>query len=62
MKFKLIDREKRKEVRCYYCGTDKSVKYEIRIFDDDTIQDINKRYCCNKCVCMFIDDLEELKG
>ena len=46
MKFKLLDKEQRKEARCYFCGTDKSVKYEVRIFNDDSIEDINKRHCC----------------
>ena len=59
MKYKLIDSEKRKEVQCYYCGTDKSVKYEVNLFDDDTIQDINKRYCCNKCICMLFDNAKK---
>ena len=56
MKFKLIDIEKRKDVTCFYCGTNKSVKYEIKLFDDDTVPDINKRYCCNRCIGMFIDN------
>ena len=66
MRFKLIDIEKRKDATCFYCGTNKSVKYEIKLFDNDTLHDINKRYCCNKCICMFMDNkyvqagLEEL--
>lgn len=62
MRFELIDIEKRKNFRCYYCETDKSVKYKVRLFDDPTIEDINERYCCNKCILIFIDDLEELQN
>ena len=61
MKFKLIDRDKRANAKCYFCGKNQSVKYEVRIFDDDSIEDINLRYCCNRCVCMFADELEDLE-
>ena len=40
----------------------KSVKYKIALFDNDSIQDINERCCCNRCACIFIDDLSELPG
>ena len=59
MKYKLIDSEKRKEVQCYYCGTDKSVKYEVNHFDSEAMQEIDKRYCCNKCICVLFDNVEE---
>ena len=57
MKFKLISAKERNGIRCYFCGTSKSVKYEVRIFDD--VPDIRKRYCCNKCVLVFVDELED---
>ena len=60
MRFELIDIEKRKGLRCYYCERTESVKYKVKLFDD-SISDINERYCCNKCILMFIDDLETLK-
>ena len=60
MKFKLIDREKRKEVRCYYCDTDKSVKYKVLLFNNNTIKETDYRYCCNKCILMLIS--EDLRG
>lgn len=61
MRISIIDIEKRKDARCFYCNTDKSVKYKIDLFDDETIPDINIRMCCNKCILMFTDDEKELK-
>lgn len=58
MYFELLDIETRKKVLCYFCGTNKSVKYKVNLFDDPTIQDINERFCCNKCICFFIDETE----
>lgn len=62
MKIKLIDVDERKDLRCYFCGTSKSVKYKIALFNNNSIQDINERCCCNKCACIFIDELSELPG
>lgn len=59
MKLKPISPEERKNAKCYFCGTDKSVKYIVRVFEDDSIEDINHRPCCNKCALMFNDQLKE---
>ena len=58
MKIKLIDKERGKDAKCYFCGTNKSVKYEIKISGNNIISDIN-RYSCNKCVLMFYDKFVE---
>ena len=55
MRFTLLDIEARQNVKCYFCHTDKSVKYLVELFDNPNIEDINKRYCCNKCITMLFD-------
>lgn len=61
MRFKLINIEERNHFTCFFCGTDKSVKYEIKLFDDPNISDISRRYCCNKCILMLIDNKYDYK-
>ena len=55
MRFTLIDIEARQNAKCFYCNTNKSVKYLVELFDNPNIEDINKRYCCNKCITMLFD-------
>lgn len=50
MKIKPISSDNRNKCRCYFCGTDKSVKYIASIFDP--VIDANNPteiYICNKC-------------
>lgn len=45
---KLIPSQRRENLRCYFCGETRSVKYELEIHDFDS--DIPKTVCaCNKC-------------
>ena len=60
MKFKLIDREMREKVHCCFSGrTGVSVKYEVNP-KNKLVRDA-KTYACNKCVCVFSDELDELE-
>lgn len=41
--------------KCYFCGTDKSVKYAVTILDFANAMPQRKRiYACNKCVALKI--------
>ena len=55
MRFTLLDIEARQNAKCFYCNTNKSVKYLVELFDNPNIEDINKRYCCNKCITVLFD-------
>jgi hypothetical protein len=55
MNFRLIDYETRKRVRCCICGTDVSVKYELKSFNDN-VKEENRRYYCNKCITLNLDN------
>jgi hypothetical protein len=59
MKFKLINSETRKTAHCCFCGTNKSVKYEVNP-KNKLVRDA-KAYSCNKCVCVFADELDDLE-
>lgn len=41
--YKIIPDWWRKKLICYYCGTNKSVKYAVR-------SGVSTVYCCNKCI------------
>ena len=43
---KLVDKSKR-DRRCFFCGTDKSVKY------DGELEDGTVAPCCNKCAFLY---------
>lgn len=47
MRFTLIPDWTKKNLQCYFCGTTKSVKYEMEMDDKPT-----KVYVCNKCVTL----------
>ena len=59
MKFRLIDKDIRDKVHCCFCGRDKSVKYEVNP-KNKLVRDA-KAYACNKCVCVFADELEDME-
>lgn len=46
----MIPIEKRENYRCYYCGTNKSVKYIVKVFDPIINNNTISVPCCNKCV------------
>ena len=51
--FKLIPDWQNSNIRCYFCGSTKSVKYEKKIFDpvlDDTKP--STVYVCNRCALL----------
>ena len=53
----LIPGEMRKGLYCFFCGTDKSVKYLKTIIDSGFTKDILVTVCCcNKCIARFSDE------
>ena len=58
---KLIPISERKGCRCWFCRTDKSVKYEVKIALSPSYGE--GRYVhvvvCNKCALIHNDDLTE---
>ena len=54
MKFILIPNWNKKDLRCHFCGTNKSVKYESNV-------DGEKVCVCNRCVLTENDFLEDLQ-
>lgn len=57
MKFKLISIKDRNAKTCYFCGTNKSVKYHSKIKHGD-VEEIDIS-CCNKCVLEKLNELVE---
>ena len=62
---KLIPIEKRdKSMRCWFCRTDKSVKYEARMVNTNPLS--QNRYMhilvCNKCALNHSQDFIDEKG
>ena len=50
MRSKLINDWQNKNLRCYFCGSTKSVKYSIKI-SDSVIDNKTTEVCvCNKCI------------
>ena len=51
---KLIPGWRDKNLKCYFCGETRSVKYSIKIIHDDCIMH-RKVYACNRCalICDF---------
>lgn len=57
MKFKLFPARDRSTKICYFCGTNKSVKYHSKIKQRNGEEiDIS---CCNKCVLEKLNELVE---
>ena len=56
--FKLIPNWINQDLRCFYCGKTRSVKYKTNVVIIDTLpsnEEIVKEVCiCNKCVLKFI--------
>ena len=48
----VIPIEKRKNYRCHFCGTTRSVKYVTEIFDPVIDSKPTKVCCCNKCILL----------
>lgn len=48
MKMKLLPLDERKNIKCHFCGTNKSVKYMVRVVKDRTNAHITVP-CCNRC-------------
>ena len=61
-KFKLMPIKERQGYCCYFCRTDKSVKYYGKILNPCITA--NNRFIdivmCNKCTALHIDELFEL--
>lgn len=53
MTVKLIADWKNKKLRCHFCGSEKSVKYEATIFDSNIDNKKSKICCCNKCALVY---------
>ena len=49
---KIIPSDKRDSARCYFCGTNKSVKYLVRLKEPMLSKASMLVCCCNKCVAM----------
>lgn len=49
---KMIEVSKRKNCKCHFCGTDKSVKYLVEIFDPIVANKTTEVCCCNKCYAL----------
>lgn len=49
---KYIENWPNKNLTCHFCGTDKSVKYEVEIKDADG--KIHSVPCCNMCALLYI--------
>ena len=53
----LIPGEMRDGLYCFFCGTDKSVKYLKTIIDAGAVKDMLVTVCCcNKCIARFSDE------
>lgn len=46
---KLIENWPEKNLRCHFCGTGKSVKYEVEVMDPVVSSEPSVVYCCNRC-------------
>lgn len=54
---KLIPNALREGLYCFFCGTDKSVKYLKTIIDSGPVKDMLVTVCCcNKCIVRFSDE------
>lgn len=46
----MIPIEKRENKRCYFCGTNLSVKYITEVFDPILADEPSRVCVCNKCI------------
>ena len=49
----MISPEQRQSKRCYFCGTNLSVKYIVEVFDPVMANEPSRVCVCNKCVLHF---------
>lgn len=52
----LIPSEMRVGLHCFFCGTDKSVKYLKTIKDMRTKDKLVTVCCCNECIVRYSDE------
>ena len=45
----------KEDLRCSFCGTDKSVKYKVDIEVDGKSKEVS---CCNRCVFQHAHDVD----
>lgn len=50
MEYKLIESWYKRNLKCHFCNTEKSVKYEMKIFDPVIDTKPTSICVCNKCV------------
>lgn len=58
MKMKLLPLNERENIKCHFCGTNKSVKYTVKTIEDRSLTHIVVP-CCNKCVWIYSFLLED---
>ena len=44
------------KLKCYFCGTDKSVKYSVMEYDRFVEDEPFEVFCCNKCALIHSAD------
>lgn len=49
----LIANWRNKNLKCYFCGETRSVKYTVEIFNPVISDNSTKVCCCNKCAPLF---------
>ena len=49
----IIPNWKERNLRCYFCGETRSVKYEIEVFDPVVDSKPSKVCICNKCALRY---------
>lgn len=47
---KMVENWNKKDLRCYFCGEGRSVKYLVPVLDPTIKTHPREVYCCNKCV------------
>lgn len=52
--FNIIPDWNKKNLKCYFCGETRSVKYEMEIFDPVQDNKPSKVCVCNRCVLFYI--------
>lgn len=64
MKIKLLSTEERKGARCWFCGTNKSVKYVAQMVNTNSLSSLKYMniLVCNKCVANHMNDFVEISG
>ena len=64
MKIKLLSAGERKGARCWFCGTNKSVKYAAQIVNTNPLSSLKYMdiLVCNKCAANHMDGFIEVSG